>query len=245
MVAGMHEYTAMEALYTLVNGGKYDLVVLDTPPSRHALDFLEAPRRLSRLVDSRALSHFLPRSDSMVARAASKVLQRILAAVFGDDFASEFIGFLMTFTGIFQALNVDVNTMRTFLSGPDVAFLLVTSPQPATLTEAHFFQDKTRELGLPFRGFVLNRSRARNVERRLPDLGQDGAGGTPDLASGLSKLRALAEAELHLAKKDLALLHELAARAGQAATALALPELPEGAGEMATLLKVADVLSSS
>ena len=54
MVAGMHEYTAMEALYTLVNGGKYDLVVLDTPPSRHALDFLEAPRRLSRLVDSRA-----------------------------------------------------------------------------------------------------------------------------------------------------------------------------------------------
>jgi len=252
MVAGMHEYTAMEALYRLVKGGRYDLVVLDTPPSRHALDFLEAPRRLSRLIDTRAISSFLPKSDSLVARAASKVIERILGAVFGEDFASEFVTFLSMFSGIFQSLNVDVNTMRTFLSGPDVAFLLVSSPAPTTLAEAHFFQDKTRELGLPFRGFVLNRSRALNVGKPFPDLTMIdgvGSGDEGDIAQaarrGMEKLQGMAKAELEWANRDLALLRDLEIRAGENATAIALPELPQGADDMGTLISVADVLASS
>lgn len=249
MVAGMHEYTAMEALHRLVNAGRYDLVVLDTPPSRHALDFLEAPRRLSRLIDTRALSAFLPRSDSMVARAASKLIERILGAVFGEDFASEFVAFISMFSGIFQSLNVDVNTMRTFLSGPDVAFLLVSSPAPTTLAEAHFFQDKTREFGLPFRGFVLNRSRALNATKAFPDPSQlRGLEGNPDAATalrGMEKLQAMAKTELEWANRDLALLRDLETRAGENATAIALPELPQGADDMGTLISVADVLAAS
>jgi anion-transporting ArsA/GET3 family ATPase len=249
MVAGMHEYTAMEALYRLVNAGRYDLVVLDTPPSRHALDFLEAPRRLSRLIDTRAISAFLPKSDSMVARAASKVIERILSAVFGEDFAAEFVLFLGMFSSIFQSLNVDVNTMRKFLSGPDVAFLLVSSPAPTTLAEAHFFQDKTRELGLPFRGFVLNRSRARNVSKPFPDFTMVDAGGDSATAraaqTGMEKLQGMAKVELEWANRDLALLSDLETRAGENATAIALPELPQGADDMGTLISVADVLASS
>jgi anion-transporting ArsA/GET3 family ATPase len=231
----------MEALFRLTNSGKYDLVVLDTPPSRHALDFLEAPRRLSRLIDSKAISAFLPKGDSLVARAASKVIQTILGGVFGEEFASEFVGFLGTFSGIFQSLNLDVNSMREFLSGPDVAFLLVTSPQPSTLTEAHFFQDKTRELKLPFRGFVLNRSRALNAKKPLPDSSLFSAAA----ASGVEKLQGLARTELELAGRDVALLRDLESRAGADATAIALPELPSGADDMATLITVADVLAAS
>jgi anion-transporting ArsA/GET3 family ATPase len=245
MVAGMHEYTAMEALYRLTNSGKYDLVVLDTPPSRHALDFLEAPRRLSRLVDSRALQAFIPKSDGLVSRAASKVIQTILSAVFGEEFATEFVGFVGTFSSIFQSLNVDVNEMRRFLSGDDVAFLLVTSPQPATLTEAHFFQDKTRELELPFRGFVLNRSRALNHHKPLPDLSMLGASPTAEGRAAIEKLQALARNELELAGRDVALLRDLETRAGAGATAIALPELPQGADDMGTLITVADVLARS
>ena len=245
MVAGMHEYTAMESLYRLTRSGQYDLVVLDTPPSRHALDFLEAPRRLSGLVDSRALHAFMPRGDGLVARAASRVIQTILAGVFGDQFASEFLGFLGTFSTIFQALNVDVNEMRKFLGGDDVAFLLVTSPQPATLTEAHFFQDKTRELQLPFGGFVLNRSRALNVDKPLPDVGLLEGPPTPEGKVAVEKLQGLARVELELAGRDVALLRDLETRAGSGATAIALPELPEGADDMATLVTVADVLSRS
>jgi anion-transporting ArsA/GET3 family ATPase len=245
MVAGMHEYTAMEALYRLTNSGSYDLVVLDTPPSRHALDFLEAPRRLSRLVDSRALQAFLPKSDGLVSRAASKVIHAILGVVFGDEFATEFVGFVGTFSTIFQSLNIDVNEMRRFLSGDDVAFLLVTSPQPATLTEAHFFQDKTRELELPFRGFVLNRSRALNVDKQLPDATMLPSPLPPEGQSALDKLQAMARHELELAGRDVALLRDLETRAGANATAIALPELPQGADDMFTLITVADVLSKT
>jgi anion-transporting ArsA/GET3 family ATPase len=245
MVAGMHEYTAMEALYRLTSEGRYDLVVLDTPPSRHALDFLEAPRRLSRLIEGRAIQAFLPKADSLVARAASKVIQKILGAVFGEEFAVELVSFMGLFSGIFTALNMDVNTMRKFLSGPDVAFLLVTSPAPATLAEAHFFQDKTRELELPFRGFVLNRSRARSSDRRFPDETILGQHATLEAKAGLGKLQALACIEQEAAVRDQALLLELKGRAGKNATAIAIPELPQGADDMGTLITVADVLAAS
>ncbi len=245
MVAGMHEYTAMEALHRLVSEGKYDLVVLDTPPSRHALDFLEAPRRLSRLIEGRAIQAFLPRVDSLVGRAASKVISKILGAVFGDEFATELVTFMGLFSNIFTALNVDVNTMRTFLSGPDVAFLLVTSPAPVTLAEAHFFQDKTRELELPFRGFVLNRSRARNADRKFPDESIFAAPASAEARSALGKLQQIARVEQEAATRDSALLEELRSRAGKNATAIAIPELPQGADDMGTLITVADVLSNA
>lgn len=238
MIAGMQEYTAMEALFRLSHSGKYDLVVLDTPPSRHVLDFLDAPRRLSRLVDTKAMAAFLPKSDSLITRAASKVIQAILRGVFGEEFATEFVAFVGTFAGILSSANVDVNEMRRFLSSADVAFLLVTSPQPATLTEAHFFQEKTRELKLPFRGFVLNRSRALNVGKALPDA-------TVFPAASLEKLQTLAREELALAGRDEALLRDLQTRAGTEATAIALPELSEGADDMTTLVAIADVLARS
>jgi len=177
------------------------------------------------------------------------VIERILGAVFGDEFASEFVLFVSMFAGIFQSLSVDVNTMRTFLSGPDVAFLLVSSPAPTTLAEAHFFQDKTRDLGLPFRGFVLNRSRALNVKKPLPDVSMLDAGAAGDATSalrqGLEKLQGMARTELEWANRDLALLRDLETRAGENATAIALPELPQGADDMGTLISVADVLASS
>jgi hypothetical protein len=153
--------------------------------------------------------------------------------------------FVSTFAGIFQSLSGDVNKMRAFLSGPDVAFLLVCSPAATTLAEAHFFQDKTRELGLPFRGFVLNRSRARNVHKALPDLSLAGPNPGPVVTRAFEKLRGMAERELEWASRDYALLRDLEVRAGTDATAVALPELPQGADDMGTLISVADVLASS
>lgn len=243
MVAGMHEYTAMEALHRFVTEGRYDLVVLDTPPSRHALDFLEAPRRLSALIEGRALAAFLPKGDSIVTRAASKLVEKILAAIFGGEFAQEFVAFLVTFTTIFQSLTLDVRTMREFLSGDDVAFLLVASPAPAMLAEAFFFHDKTRELGLPFRGFVLNRSQARGGSLPFPDTAW--LGEAPDAArAALPKLQALAELERQQAARDLDLVRQLQQKAGPHGAVLALPELPQGADDMGTLLAIAQTLAN-
>jgi anion-transporting ArsA/GET3 family ATPase len=244
MVAGMHEYTAMEALHRLVNSGKYDLVVLDTPPSRNALDFLDAPRRLSSLIDGRVFRAFLP-GGGIVARTASMVAHRVLSAVFGAQFAGEFAIFMGTFSSIFAALNTDVTLMREFLSQPDAAFLLVTSPAPETLTEAHFFHDKTQELGLPFRGFVLNKSRARTGGRIFPGEGLIAETPHPDARAGLTKLQYLARVEQAAAQGDRDLLAELRMRAGGEALAVAIPSLSEGADDMETLLSVADTLAAS
>jgi anion-transporting ArsA/GET3 family ATPase len=240
MVAGMHEYTAMEALHRLVQSGAYDLVVLDTPPSRNALDFLEAPRRLSGLIDTKAIAAFLPKVDSLVGKTASRVIERILSAVFGEEFATEFVVFLKTFAGIFQSLTVDVAEMRRFLSTEEVAFFLVTSPSPGALAEASFFHEKTHDLKLPFRAFVLNRSRATEVHRPMPQMP---AHPSPAVASGLPKLLAFAELERQAAQRDLALLEELRKKAGHHAVALAVPDLPQGADDIATLVAVADVLA--
>jgi len=219
--------------------------VLDTPPSRHALDFLEAPGRLARFIEGRAFQAFLPKGDGLIARAASALLHKILSAVFGHDTATEFVSFLSLFSGIFAALNADVGQMRATLGGPDVAFLLVASPAPATLIEAQFFQDKTRELALPFRAFVLNRSRAFDTQRVDLDGSMLGGDVTPELRSGLDKLAALAREEKLAIARDSALLEELRWRAGEGATAIAVPELPQGADDIGTLVTVADVLARS
>jgi anion-transporting ArsA/GET3 family ATPase len=244
MVAGMHEYTAMEALYRLVNEGQYDLVVLDTPPSRNALDFLEAPRKLSRLIDGRVFRAFLP-EGGFVARAASRVMHRILSAVFGEQFAQELTVFMGTFSSIFASLNVDVNTMRDFMSRPEVAFLLVTSPAPETLAEALFFREKTRSLELPFRGFVLNRSRARTSGRVFPGDWMLTDEPPSEAHAALPKLQRLAREEEAAAKRDRDLLEDLQKRAGDEGLAVAVPNLPQGADDMPTLLKIADMLAAS
>lgn len=241
MVAGMHEYTAMEALHRLMEGGAYDLVVLDTPPSRNALDFLEAPGRLARLLDMRLFRAFLPKAGGLLGRAASKVVQAVFSATFGADFAAEFTAFLSAFAGLFGSLNLDVSRMRAILGGESSAFLLVCSPAPAAVDEVLFFREKTRALELPFRGFVLNRTRAGAgrlfpSEQMLEDPG-------PEALRALEKLQALARSEHAAAQRDEALIADLTARAGGGAAAIAVPDLPEGADDMATLLAIADLLA--
>jgi anion-transporting ArsA/GET3 family ATPase len=244
MVAGMHEYTAMEELHKLVSQNKYDLVVLDTPPSRHALDFLEAPRRLAKLLDAKVLSALLPKKNGLVTRAASKVMEKLLSLVFGQEFAADFVAFIGAFSGLFGVLGGHVNEMRDSLSRPDVAFLLVCSPAHATLTEAFFFQDKTKELQLPFRGFVLNRSRAVVKGRLMPTIELFGAAPTAAAQSGLTKLLDMAKIEKAASDRDIELLRELSDKAGADGFAVAVPELPQGADDMTTLVAVANVLAA-
>ena len=244
MVAGMHEYTAMEELHKLVQEGRYDLVVLDTPPSRHALDFLDAPGRLARILDGKVFSALLPKKGSLVARAASRVVERLLSLVFGAEFATDLTSFIATFSGLFLVLSGHVNEMRESLGRPDVAFLLVCSPAPSTLTEAFFFQDKTKELKLPFEGFVLNRSRVRAGGRVMPTEEMLGPAPSADGLAALAKLKALARVELAASDRDLHLLEELRTKAGEGRLAIAVPELPQGADDMSTLVAVADVLAT-
>jgi anion-transporting ArsA/GET3 family ATPase len=242
MVAGFHEYTAMKALHQFITEGAYDLVVLDTPPSRNALDFLEAPSRLARFLDGAIFQLFLPTRGGVLANAASKVVSKVLGLVFGRDFTNELAQFFELFSQLLGSVNKDLSGMRELLSRPDVGFLLVTSPTSAALTEAHFFHDKIKLLGLPFSGFVLNRSHARVDGKVFPAATLlDGDAG-PEAVSGLEKLKAYARTEQLCSTRDKGLLADLALRAGETGFAMALPNVVSGAHDVGTLVTLAKAM---
>ncbi len=244
MVSGMQEYTAMEALHGFIQEGRYDLVVLDTPPSRNALAFLDGPRRLQRFFDGRIFKLFMPREEaSLIRRAASLLIGRVMGGAFGDDNYREMQEFFVSFKELFVLLSANAVRMRKVMQDPDqVAFLLVTSSAPDAIEDAHFFRRKTDELQLPFRAFVLNRSRAYEDGRQLPDEDLLGHPPTDMQRSALHKLQGLAELELAEMRRDGALLDELRQDAGEDAIAVALPELPRGAEELASLVELSEVL---
>ncbi len=242
MLAGLHEYAAMKALHGFITGGAYDLVVLDTPPSRNALDFLDAPTRLAGFLDGAIFRMFLPSKSGLIGRAGSRLISKVLGLVFGDEFASELSAFFESFAGLFASLNADLIDVRARLMQPDTAFLLVSTPSEAAVAEAHFFHQRILQLGLPFRGFVLNRSQAGMTRKLFPDHALLPADASPALSSALEKLKWLARAEQLQVARDRGLLADLALRGGKEAFALALPNLPAGANDISTLISIADLV---
>lgn len=237
MVAGMQEYTAAEALYTLHESGAYDLIVLDTPPSRNALEFLEAPRKLSAFLDERIINVFLPKKSGFL-RAASGLIENVFTRIFGPGFYEELQGFLDAFSGMFGSMRAHSESVRTLLTSEESTFVLVTSPEPSALAEASFFQAKIESLGVPFAGYVLNRSWAYTRGFAPPDAATLGDDAPSALRTGMEKLSVLAQEERRRAERDRKLLSALRARTA-AGHALATPHLGGAIEDLAGLVDLA------
>jgi anion-transporting ArsA/GET3 family ATPase len=237
IVAGMQEYTAAEALYTLSSEGKYDLVVLDTPPSRNALAFLEAPRKLSMFLDERVIGVFLPKKGA-IFRAASDLVERVFTKAFGEGFYKELQQFLGAFSGMFGGMRAHAEAVRELLTSDQAAFILVTSPEPAALVESKFFQDKITELGLPFAGYVLNRSWAYTRGFLQPEDIVLPAGSSEMERVALRKLSQLADAERWRAQRDRDLLARLRMETTDGA-AIATPHLGGAVEDLVGLAELA------
>jgi anion-transporting ArsA/GET3 family ATPase len=158
-VAGSQEYMAMEKLHELHQEGRYDLLVLDTPPSRHALDFLDAPRRLSRFIDSRSLQLF-----TAPGRFGLRVLGRGTGAVFsvmgratGVDVLEDLSEFFRSFGGMVEGFRERAERVNALLADSRSTFVVVTSPTPEAVEEAIFFHHRLLDSGLPFGGAIVNR----------------------------------------------------------------------------------------
>ncbi len=162
-VAGSHEYMAMERLYEAASSARFDLIVLDTPPSRHALDFLEAPGRVTRFVDGRAL-RLLVRPGVRAGRLGVRVLgagpNLALSAVerlTGVTLLADLSEFLAGFEGMYEGFHRRADEVAQLLASPQTTFLLVTVPLPEPITEADYFWRALRERDLPFGGVVMNK----------------------------------------------------------------------------------------
>jgi len=243
LVAGMQEYTAAEALYGFVESGDYDLVVLDTPPSRNALDFLEAPRKLSLFLDERIVGAFLPSAGGggLFRNRARQIAHSVFARIFGDGFFEELQQFLAAFSGMFSAMRSHAESVRTLLKSDASSFVVIASPEPAALAEAaHLQRTLTTEMLLPFAGFILNRSWAYTRGLLSPADLPLPANATPVDHAALAKLEILAQAELRLAERDRRILAQLR-ESGGAAPAVATPQL-DGDLDFAALLLIAESL---
>ena len=162
-VAGSQEYMAMEKLYELHQSGRYDLVVLDTPPSRNALDFLEAPGRLTRFVDSRSLAFFRASGGvglGLFGRGAG-ALFAVLKRATGLDLLHDLADFFNAFGGMAQGFRDRAQSVEALLRDQRSVFLLITAPRAAAISEAGFFHDRLVELDIPLGGVVVNRVRRR------------------------------------------------------------------------------------
>jgi anion-transporting ArsA/GET3 family ATPase len=241
LVAGMQEYTAAEALYGFVEGGDYDVVILDTPPSRNALDFLEAPRKLSLFLDERIVGVFLPGSSGIFRNRARQIAHGVFARIFGEGFFDEMQQFLATFSGMFVSMRSHAESVRKLLKSDASSFVVVTSPEPAALAEAaHLERTLATEMLLPFSGFILNRSWAYTRGLRSPSELVLPPDATRVDHAALAKLEQLAAEELRLAERDRQLLSSLRKRRA-GCQAAATPQL-DGDIDFAALVLIAESL---
>jgi anion-transporting ArsA/GET3 family ATPase len=160
-VAGSQEFTAISKLDELHREGDFDLLVLDTPPSRNALDFLDAPDRLTGFFQGRAIRMFLRPAGigGKVFGAGTGVVFGLLRRVTGVDLLEELSVFFRAMGGMIGEIVERADRVKTLLSDPDTTFLLVTSPERDPVEETIFFHRRLREQKLPFGGLIVNRAR--------------------------------------------------------------------------------------
>lgn len=213
-LAGTQEYMAMEKLHAVREAGGYDLIVLDTPPTSNALDFLDAPERLANLVDSPAMRWFVQAfegagtfSFNLLSQGAAFLL-RGLARFTGTGFLEVVAEFITDFNQLFGGFRERAEEVANDLRSPDVAFVIVTSPNPLAMDEAVFFAKRLEANGMRRHAFVINGMRALFSEPSLSDAELVKAL-EPYLPSGFSASRAVAR--MHRALDD-ARMHAVAHR---------------------------------
>ena len=158
-LAGSQEYMAMEKLFEIHAEDRFDLLVLDTPPTRNALDFLDAPQRLTQFIEGRALQVFMkPTGLGMrVFGRGTSMMFSVLRRITGVDLLEDLAEFFQSFSGIVGGFRERARRVSEMLSDPQSSFLLVCGPQSEPIAEAISFQRKLVEARMPFGGVIVNR----------------------------------------------------------------------------------------
>ncbi len=158
-LGGTQEYMAMEKLHELHENGSFDLIVVDTPPTRHALDFLDAPRRLVRLLDNRIFRMLMmpTRAYLKVASVAVQTFLRTVAKVVGSEVIDDVVAFFRAFEGMEAGFRDRALAVEELLAAPDTAFVLVTSPRRDALEEAEYFARQLERGDQQIDALIVNR----------------------------------------------------------------------------------------
>ncbi|MGH8981249.1 MAG: ArsA family ATPase [Acidimicrobiales bacterium] len=212
-LSGTQEYMAMEKLYELTTSGDYDVVVVDTPPTRNALDLLDAPRRLTQFLENRLFrALMMPTRLSLRAlNVATQALLKTISGVAGAEIVQDAVAFFQAFQGMEVGFDERADAVRQLLADPGTAYVIVTSPRADAVDEASYFAERLDERSVRASGLVVNRVHPRfwHEGGALPGTGApDGS----DLAALVDNLAALDD----IAQAEGASFGSLAARVGPA-----------------------------
>ncbi len=254
-LAGTQEYMAMEKLHATKADPRYDLILLDTPPTANALDFLDAPERLVGAIDSAATKWLVEAvqnsgtfSLNLLAKGAAAIVRGI-GKVSGSGFLEQMAAFIAEINSLFGGWKKRADEVSEALRGPDVAYVLVTTPDPLAVREVLFFAERLRQQNMRRDAFVVNRvhpayGQIPNVAdvqaavgKRAIDLGPDAA----------QRLRQATEDERRMGKLDA--LHLIGLESALEDEALGgsllahVPAFPYDIHDIDRLARIADVLA--
>ncbi len=243
-LAGSQEYMAMEKLYELNADGRYDLLVLDTPPARNALDFLDAPGRLLQFIDGRAIQVFMkPTGIGMrVFGRGTSLMFSVLRRITGVDLIEDLAEFFQAFSGMVGGFRERARRVNELLADDGTAFLVVCSPQSEPIAEALHFHRKVLEAELPFVGAIVNRvHREADFQDRPADLrGElETALADGDLAD---RVTANFDDFRELSRSDRANIDHLTAELRRSDAVIEVPYLDHDVHDLTGLLEVDDYL---
>jgi anion-transporting ArsA/GET3 family ATPase len=243
-VAGSHELSAIAKLYELRHERDFDVIVLDTPPSRNAVDFIEAPTRLLGFLEGRALKVFLA-PGGLAARVFSRstgLVFAVFARVTGFDMLGELSTFFRSLSSVLDGFSERTRGVASLLRDPATTFMIVTSPEPEPAREAVFLADTIAAAGMSCGGLIVNRvhfdglgghSEAQ-VQARLR--GRLGANLAARMASNLADFDVLTRRDEHT-------ISVLSRRLAEPRPLL-VPDLGHDIGDLAGLAAVAEHLFS-
>jgi anion-transporting ArsA/GET3 family ATPase len=242
-VAGSHELSAVAKLHELHEEHDFDVIVLDTPPSRNALDFLEAPSRLLGFLDGRALQVFLS-PGGMTARLFGRgtaLVFSIFARVTGVDMLSELSRFFRSLGGVIDGFRERTRGVEEILRSPRTAFLIVTSPEREAAREARFLAGRLAQAGRPAAELIVNRVHTNGLE------GQDVQQLADELAARLGEslgarvANNLSDFDI-LARRDRETIAELTATLEGPADPIIVGQLDEEVQDLLGLARIAEQL---
>jgi anion-transporting ArsA/GET3 family ATPase len=159
-LTGSQEYAALTKLQAFDQSDEYDIIIVDTPPTSHALDFLDAPKKLSDAIDSPAIGMFRKMQEggslSVVGRSGSYVFKKLSKFV-GSKFLEDIGLFFTEFNDILGGFKSRADAVFELLRRNDVSFVIVTSPESLAVDEALFFHERLASTDMPFGGFAVNK----------------------------------------------------------------------------------------
>jgi anion-transporting ArsA/GET3 family ATPase len=226
-VAGSQEFTAVAKLYELHRSGRFDVLVLDTPPSRNALDFLDAPDRITGFLEGNTLKVFLAKPRGLAGRllgTGTSVVLSVLRRLTGVDLLEDLGAFFRSLGTLIDGFRERAEAVKALLSDPSTTFLIVSSPEREPVEEAIFFRGKLADHGMPFGGLVVNRAHVLEAVA-----GADAGAGLEALEAALgarlaAKVGRAWTDERALAARDAAAIERLRAETGDEAPAV-VPQL--------------------